>query len=366
MSWSHYNPVRVDFGAGALRRIASHVGSEGNVLLVTTEGFVRRGQAGAIADSLGTARTTVYSGVTPNPQLDELDQATARFSGLEPVAIVALGGGSALDAGKTLSVTLPSGESNPLDRRLRGGQPQAWQRAIPVIAIPTTSGTGAEVTPFATVWDDVHHRKHSVAGDLIFPAVAILDPELTLSLPPQETLHTALDAISHSLESLWNRNRTPLSESFSAQALRLAIDALPVVLANPADLQARARMQQASMLAGMAISQTRTAIAHSISYPLTSHFGVPHGLACSFTLPNIIDRYLAEQDEPNLAPLFMAARDLLRGLDLFSLLSRYASSAQIEALKGEMFQPGRADNYKGHIEDLDDFIQPDPRPRSVS
>jgi len=352
----HYNPVRIDAGAGGLARVAGHVPPWGDVLLVTTEGFVRRGQADEVRTVLGAERVHVYAEVTPNPELDALDLAKRRFADLQPSAIVALGGGSAIDAAKALSVILDSAQSAPLEHALRQGAGQAWDKAIPVVAIPTTSGTGAEVTPFATVWDSVHHRKHSIAGDAVFPAVAILDPELALSLPEKETLHTALDAISHAMESLWNRNRTSVSEVFAAQALALAVDALPRVLGEPGNLSARSAMQQASLLAGLAISQTRTAIAHAISYPLTSHYGIPHGLACSFTLPNILSEYLQQNEELRFRSLLTAAGGLLEGLDLRVRVAEYATVAQIDALRSEMFQPGRADNYVG-VPDLDRFLR---------
>ncbi|KIQ97621.1 phosphonoacetaldehyde reductase [Lysobacter sp. A03] len=360
MSWHHFNPVQIEFGVGSFARLAElDALATGQVLLVTTEGFVRRGQAGEIVRVLGADRVAVYDGVTPNPEIDDLDAAVREWRPHMPATILALGGGSAIDAAKALAVALPNGVVDPLDTLLRRGQVFKRNATLPVVAIPTTSGTGSEVTPFATVWDGREHRKHSIAGSDVYPRVAVVDPELTLSLPPQETLYTALDAISHALESLWNRNRTPLSESFATRALSGAVVALPAVLARPQDLEARVSMQQASLLAGMAISQTRTAIAHSISYALTSHFGVPHGLACSFTLPNIIAKYLDERNEdPVLASLMRDVRLMLVGLELDSRLQQYASLAQIESLKGEMVQPGRADNYVGRIDNLEDFIRP--------
>lgn len=350
--WTFHNPVRIDAGPGALTRVVRHVPQEGSVLLVTTAGFVRRGVAQRLIDTLGAARVRLFAKVTPNPGLDELDEAVAAFAGQRFAAVVALGGGSVMDAAKALSVGLCCGFERPFDRVLRQASGHQWAERLPVVAIPTTSGTGAEVTPFATVWDHTARKKHSVTGELVFPQAAVLDPELTLSLPPEETLYTALDAISHALESLWNKRRTALSEAFATQALRLSIDALPEVLARPDDLAARTRMQQASVLAGLAISQTRTAIAHSISYPLTSHHGVPHGLACSFTLARLIRRELTQHPAGHLAEVFTRAAELLDGLDLDGHLARYVDPAGVQALLGDMYTPGRADNYTGHISDL--------------
>lgn len=352
--WSFHNPVRIDADGGGLSRLSRHVPEDGSILLVTTQGFVQRGQVDEICALLGKDRMRVYAGVTPNPELDDLEAAARELAGLMPAAVVALGGGSALDAAKVLSVTLGQGEGL-LTKAFRRGQVPVWMRSAPLIAIPTTAGTGSEVTPFATVWDGNFHRKHSVAGDAVYPVVALLEPSLTLSLPEHETLHSGLDTISHALESLWNRHRSPVSELFSAQALRLALWALPAALASPADMYARTAMQQASALAGMAISQTRTAIAHAISYPLTSHFGVPHGLACSFTLPKILAGYLEENEEPVLRPLLQEVRVMLEGFGLRGRVADYADAEAIDAVRGEMFQPGRADNFVGNA-DLDSFL----------
>jgi phosphonate metabolism-associated iron-containing alcohol dehydrogenase len=357
LNWGAHNPVRIVAAPGLLARVAEFVPVTGPVLLVTTQGFVKRGVVDKVANALGSGRLRVYDEVTPNPELDALDNAAARLVGVDYGAIVALGGGSAIDAAKALSVAIPSGAERSLHQAFRASAKHDWSSHIPVVAIPTTSGTGSEVTPFATVWDTRFHKKYSVAGPRAFPQVALLDPELTLSLPAQETLYTALDAISHALESLWNKGRTPVSVAYAVHALTLAINALPRVLAEPGDLNARAHMQEASTLAGLAISQTRTAIAHSISYPLTSHYGVPHGLACSFTLPHIISLYLKQNPGSPFTVQMREVQSLLEGLDLFAHLTRYATAEQIGALKPEMFHPERAGNFEGTVEDLDALIQ---------
>ena len=343
--------MRVVGGAGSSRSVGSLVPADGRVLLVTTPGATRRGTTHAIVEQLGAARVTVHDRVTPNPSLDDLDDATERLHGTAAQAIVAVGGGSALDSAKVLSVTLERGVERPLERALRGGERQAWASAVPVVAVPTTSGTGAEVTPFATVWDTATHRKHSVAGEALHPAVAVLDPELTLSLPAEETLVSGLDAISHALESLWNRNRTAVSVAYARQALALAGTALAAVRGDPSDLTERARMQEAALLAGLAISQTRTAIAHSVSYPLTARFGVPHGLACSFTLAELLKPNLDALVELTGDPHVMEAiLELLGSLRLGERVRRYASLEGILAWESEMRTPERLSNFSGRLD----------------
>ena len=343
--WSHVNPVRITVGPGGVQQLPG-LTETGRILLVTTPGFTRRGLTASVLELLGVNRVVVHDAVTPNPELDVMDDATAAYHDAGFSGIVALGGGSVLDAAKTLAATLPSGLPRPLHQALREGVAHHWDRRLPVVAIPTTSGTGAEVTPFATVWDKDSHKKYSLTGEFMFPTHALLDPDLTLSLPPEETLYTALDAISHALESLWNKNRTPLSTAYAIQSLALAVDSLPTVLATPKSRGARAAMQQASMLAGLAISQTRTAIAHSMSYPLTTHFGVPHGLACSFTLPALLaenlERLAVNQHQRR---LLEEVYSLLRELKLTDNLKRYASPTEVMSLQSEMRVQGRAENF---------------------
>lgn len=346
--WEHFNPVRVIAGAGALAELPRLLPPLGDILLVTTAGFTRRGTTTRIRTLLDRPEQelVVYDAVTPNPTLDGLDATAHQLRGKKPVAIVALGGGSALDAGKVLAAILDAQDPRPLHRAFRDGDAREWRACIPVVAVPTTAGTGAEITPFATVWDPTTGRKFSIDGDGVFPAACVLDPELTLSLGPDDTLYPGLDTISHALESLWNRRATPISRAFALHALRLAVRHLPVVLTDGHDLCARAGMQHASLLAAQAITRTRTALAHSISYPLTLECGVPHGLACSFTLPALLRQHgatLADDDAE--AMLFRSAHALLAGLDLPMHIGRYATPEQVLALLPRMLTPGRADNF---------------------
>jgi phosphonate metabolism-associated iron-containing alcohol dehydrogenase len=264
-----------------------------------------------------------------------------------------------MDAAKILGVTLSSNLNRPLNQIFRNGRQNIWASRLPVVCAPTTSGTGAEVTPFATAWDLSDNKKRSVAGDEIYPTIALLDAELTVSLPRDETLYTALDAISHALESLWNKNRTPTSEAFAIQSLALAVETLPLVLREPGNLEKRSQMQQASMLAGLAISQTRTAIAHSISYPLTIHFGVPHGLACSFTLRELLNRNLEKIATSTYEKsILIQVLNLLKSLNLAKRVCEYVSLEGVLDLKDEMWAGGRADNFTGEIyQGLDELLK---------
>lgn len=343
-TWSHHNPVRINAGVGVLRRLPEMI-ADGPVLLVTTPGFTRRGMTDKIKEQLNTDRVIIYDRVTPNPELDALDQAASQLKDREITNIVALGGGSVLDTGKTLALTLLSGLPKPLNHVLRQGRAHGWKNRIPVIAIPTTAGTGAEVTPFATVWDKSSCKKYSLTGEIVYPTHALLDPELTLSLPRNETLYSALDAISHALESLWNRNRTPVSEACALQALKLANEALPALLEKPDVLEQRASMQNASLMAGLAISQTRTAIAHAISYPLTSRYGVPHGLACGFSLVEIWKYCRLTIGGVMDSDIVRQTMELLGRLDLVGDLKKHPGAMDALTIAHEMLVKERVDNF---------------------
>lgn len=343
--WNHCNPVKVVSGVDITNRLDEYC-DKGNLLFITSAGFTNRGITERVVGVFRGETVKIVDTITPNPQLDDLDNLIEELGQTKFSGIVALGGGSVLDAAKAIAVTYGCGINRPLAALFRGGEKYALARSLPLIAIPTTSGTGSEVTPFATVWDCETHKKHSLSGPAVYPDYALLDPALTCTLPRGETLSTSLDAISHALESLWNNNRTPVSRAFATRALRLANTALPKIREAPHSIEYRATMQEASLLAGLAISQTRTAIAHSISYPLTSWHGVPHGLACSFTLPAIIDLVLPlgwlSNDEIDVVH---ETKEMLQQIGMSEEIQNYLTLTDAENLIHEMYLPDRAGNF---------------------
>lgn len=354
LSWTYFNPVRVVFKPGALNELSDLVDAP-SIALVTSRGFRRRGVVAAIEQALGNRLVATLDDVQPNPDLDDLETQGEFLRSMVPELLVAVGGGSTIDTAKVLARLLREPEGTALKTMIRDGLPPI-SSALPVVAIPTTSGTGAEVTPFGTVWDHEHKKKYSVGGPDLFPRIAILDPELTLQLPGEVTVSSGLDAVSHALESAWNRNATHLTLGLATKSLQLSMRALPAVRENPGDSAARALMMQASTLAGLAISQSRTALAHSISYPLTSNFGLPHGFACSFTLPALL-KFNSAFDDGRLVDLarrldYESIDHLAAGLlDMFQRLEvgRYLATYlpdrdSVLALSSQMFAPGRAEN----------------------
>lgn len=343
-SWTHFNPVRIV--CEPLESLAKYARGE-HILLVTTPGFIKRGVVDRVKQILGGQKVSVWDGVKPNPDLMDLDEATKQLKALRPDCIVGLGGGSALDAAKVLATTLAHVDGLSLIEVFRYGKSSTWNKRLGLIAIPTTAGTGSEVTPFATVWDHQEKKKHSLTGDFVFPDVALLDATLTLTLGYEDTLYPALDTVSHALESIWNINKNPITLGYAYESLKIISNALPQIKIIQNSLQLRRDLQSASVLGGLAISQTKTAIAHALSYPLTLHYGVPHGLACSFTLPALLTKYIdshVEKKEHNIQAL-MLIKQKLEKLDLGREMGKYINTEDLINLMSAQPLNSRLKNY---------------------
>ena len=284
--WVYRNPVTIVFGAGSLAELPRLLAGRRHAL-VTYPDAMFESLRERLA-TLGAAPVMVIDDVAPNPDTILLAAQAERFARAVPApeVIVALGGGSVIDTAKVLAVA--GGDFAAVARYLETGQGSETLGTMPIIAVPTTAGTGSEVTSWSTVWDVAAGKKHSLALPGLYPEVALIDPELMLEKPRALTIATGLDALSHALESLWNRNANPISMTFAVSAAREILAVLPVLADDLGNLELRSRMARAALFAGLAFSNTKTAIAHSISYPITLRHDVPHGIACSFTLPRIM------------------------------------------------------------------------------
>jgi phosphonate metabolism-associated iron-containing alcohol dehydrogenase len=293
MNPSYHNPVAITFGAGMLERLPQVIGGRKAVLVTfpEAEGF---GLTGRVRKLLGDRLVAVEPDTVPNPDVASLAGMYERFWREHAAAdvVLGIGGGSALDTAKALMVGTPSGQFSELVQLLATGKPFTPARVKPLVTVPTTAGTGSEVTPWATVWDRTPGvmKKYSLHLKETWPEAAIVDPELVLSLPAGPTLAAGLDALSHALESIWNVNSNPISDTHAVAAAREVIAALPLLMKDLRNADLRARMSLAALKAGLAFSNTKTALAHSISYDMTLHHGLPHGIACSFTLPMVLGR----------------------------------------------------------------------------
>ncbi len=351
-TWEYENPVRIVFGRGKLNDLPGL--ADGRTLIVATEGMTRRGVTARVAGLLSAGGTLTYDEVTSNPTVDRVEDAIDRLRGETVDTIVAVGGGSSIDVGKVLSLALADKQIDL--RNFLSGPDAPDVQPLKLIAIPTTAGTGSEVTPFATLWDADSHRKLSLATPRLHPSVALLDADLTLTLPWEATLSPGLDAYAQCFEAIWNRNATPITTSLALRGLDLVPPALRQLHSNLASVPARSDMLEAALLSGLAIAHTRTALAHSMSYPITAHLGLPHGLACALVLPAVLKFNLEADDGrledaatrlgfSNADALVPFVINLLRELGANAAIRDFMPDASVlPALAPEMLTPGRADN----------------------
>jgi phosphonate metabolism-associated iron-containing alcohol dehydrogenase len=312
--WQYWNPVQIIFGTSAFGELKHKIAGR-PYCLVTYPDESFSSHVEQIAVSAGEP-TCLIRNVEPNPNYASLSAACGEFgrSQPRPQVIVALGGGSAIDTAKVLAA---AGDDFSRVRNHVEGREPFDLLAYPLIAVPTTSGTGSEVTCWATVWDTASKKKYSLARKELYPECAVVDPRLTIGLSRNLTVSTGLDALSHALESIWNINANPVSTRHAIFAAREVVACLPELAHNLSDIGLRARMANASLSAGLAFSNTKTALAHSLSYHLTLHHGVPHGIACSFSLPSVMRSVVGVSSDCDDALRLVFGPDLSRGaLDL--------------------------------------------------
>lgn len=293
MSFTYYNPVRIDFGLDSLDNLSRHIGDR-KALLITSQGFVKRKLVEQIQEKVNSI-VHVVSDIKPNPEIQDLKRIYESLQHIDFDVIIAIGGGSVIDSAKVFSVWNESKSFQFVDEIIRNKREKNGYKLKPIIAIPTTAGTGSELTPWATVWDMEEKKKYSLHLPDLFPEVAICDPKLTLTVPKDITIQTGLDTLSHALESIWNKNTNPITIQFAIASAKEIIETLPALSNDLTNIDLREKIMLACVNAGKAFSNTATATAHAISYYITAHKGVPHGIACSFTLPNIVDTLIGKE-----------------------------------------------------------------------
>jgi len=292
-SFDFLPPTRVVFGVGSVDRLgelALELGGN-RVLVVTDPGLEAAGHPQRAVASLQTAglQTTVFDQVEENPTTRHVSQGTTFAQKHNIDFLVAVGGGSAMDCAKGINFLLTNGGSMA-DYR---GYGKATEPMLPSISIPTTAGTGSESQSYALIADDETHMKMACGDRKVAFRAAILDPEVTVSQPPNVTAITGIDALSHAVESFVTTKRNLLSQSFAHAAWRLLESNLETVLRDPTNLEARGAMQLGANFAGTAIENSMLGACHACANPLTAHYGLTHGLAIGIMLPHVI-RFNAE------------------------------------------------------------------------
>jgi alcohol dehydrogenase class IV len=298
--FTYGTPAEVIFGNGTARTAGERVAALGarTVLFVADRGVRHAGLAQPVEDSLRRAEIEweTFDGVTGEPTDRSVQDAVDRVRALRPDAIVAMGGGSAMDTAKAAAVVAASGGSI-LEYLNRQRTPQ--QSGVPVVAIPTTSGTGAEVTPISVIIDVERQLKGGISGPLLMPRLAICDPELTLGLPPTVTANSGIDALTHCVECYANTNFSPYAKLLALEGVRVIGRSLRQAVVHGGDLAARWQMMWGANLGGLCIAKGGTGDVHAFAGPVSGMFGIPHGRAnaillprvMAFSLPGAIDAY---------------------------------------------------------------------------
>ena len=277
---NHYNPTEIIFGEKSLERlpeVAKRFKFKKVFLVTGRNSSDSSGLTNKVADYIGELQQ--YK-VNPNPTTFDIEQGISIIEKGMPYLFIGLGGGSAIDTAKAISVLSKNKGlvANYQDKKL-----QIKNRGHPLIAIPTTAGTGSEVTPYSSLMK-ADKTKASIAHNFLYPNVAIIDPELTYNSPKEVIACSGMDALCQAIESFWSVNATEESKEYSGEAIHLALDNLTSAVNNP-NLENRTAMLKSSHLAGKAISIAKTTAAHSLSYPFTSYHDISHGHAVMLTLP---------------------------------------------------------------------------------
>jgi alcohol dehydrogenase class IV len=283
-------PVRVIFGAGRVAELRAAIPAPlRRILIVTDPGLAKDGSAlRAVGQALDGRAWEVFDEVDENPTLEPVERGAAQARAFGAEAVVGLGGGSPMDAAK--GIALLGTNDGTLAEYLDGRRPE--RPPLPIIAVPTTSGTGSEVTPYAVFTDVEALTKRALSDPGLFPVLSVIDPALTYSMPEALVVSTGLDALTHAVEAYLSTEAFPVNDRIALEAIETVLAFLPA--ARRRDRPAMDAMAYASMLGGIAITHASTILPHIMGYPLTVFHRVPHGLASAVLLPEFL-RYLGRQ-----------------------------------------------------------------------
>jgi alcohol dehydrogenase class IV len=279
-SFDWHLPTRIVFGRGRTAELETRLDPAHRRILVVTDKTIAGGTEilGKILKILGERETAVFDDVEENPTFENVESGSRFARVFNPDLVLGLGGGSAMDAAK--GIALKARNRGPLSRFLRGEPLE--EDPLPGAGIPTTSGTGSEVTPYAVFTDFENQTKSAISHPKLFPEVAIIDPELTYSMPSAVVLNTGLDVLAHAAEAYLSTLSFPVNDTLALHALETALTRLPgAVRKNTDDMD---QMAFAATMAGIAITNASTILPHVAGYPLTVFHGVPHGRASAIML----------------------------------------------------------------------------------
>ncbi len=287
LSFLHYSPTKVVFGARSLAELPSELDAlkVARVLVVTDRVLADKTDlVERVKKALGRRLAGVFSDVTPDSSVGLVDRGAASAKELGADGIVSIGGGSSIDTAKGIAIVHTLGGSLRDHQGFQG----LSAPTTPHVAIPTTAGTGSEVTKAAVIKDETAHQKLIFGDFFIYPKVAILDPELTLTMPASITAGTGLDALTHAIEALHAMQAEPVADALALHAIRLIARHLPAVVKTPGSIADRGQMLLAATMAGIAFDNAQVGLVHAIAHTVGARHGVHHGTANAIALPHVM------------------------------------------------------------------------------
>ena len=350
--------VNIRFGAGSLAQLPELVASlnKKKVFIVTDPGVAAAGVLAKVQTILASAgiETASYNDIKPNPTTTLIDTAAKAGVTFGADCIVALGGGSSLDSSKGIALVVanPTFSSAKFNYSITPDRP-----ALPIIAIPTTSGTGSETNNWGVIDDPIRQCKFYVGDASTTPVAAILDPELTVGLPPRPTAGTGIDALTHAIESLTSRGSTPVSAAYAHEAIKLISKALPIAVKEGTNVDARGDMLMGAHLAGLALTLSGLGLVHGIAHSVSAHVGAAHGEALATVLPEVMEFNSREVSEiyatvgndmgvsANSATAIEAVRELSDSINIRNSLSHYGVKQE---MIGDIAKTVLADSVTGN------------------
>lgn len=362
MNISPFNhKTKIIFGNGKRKFINSVIKSNKKILLICS----KRGKKEIYRDKnfsfINKNNISLLDGITPNPTIIQIEKIIKKIKNKKFDFIIGIGGGSTIDTAKAIKLFLSIKKKYSIKKVIKNINTLEKKLKCKLIAIPTTSGTGSEVTCYSTVWDSKKKKKLSLNNNFLYPDYAVVDPELTYGLNINQTIYTGLDSLNQAFESVWNKNSNKITQKYAAKSITNSIPALIKIKTDFNNKRLRSMLSKSSLQAGICISKTRTCICHSISYPLTAHYGVPHGLACAFSMLEVL-KYVLKKDKYYFKKIFVNSRYRSKKLflkeikELFKVLkikkrikSYNVTFRKIIPLLSEMYTPERADNFPFEI-----------------
>ncbi len=350
---SYYNPVKIIQTGNWLHELNKNI-QEFNIsypIIITTPGNRERLKLDSIFNS-----DSIFSDIGSNPNFEDCTRVINFCQKNTYDGVIAIGGGSAMDLAKVVMAYLCLDKTDINDLI---NYKNEFPIVIPSIFLPTTHGTASEVTMWGTIWNEKEEKKYSISHYSLYPTVAILDGNLTLSLPLNISIMTTMDALSHSFEAIWNKRANKKSTDYAISAISTILNKAHLLKGNSNDISLRNELLYASTTAGLAFSNTATAAAHSISYPLTLKYNIPHGIASSITLLPLLDRNsklissplkrICDNNGIDLETLKEIIRNIPKNIIRFSLIDWGIPEKDLQNIADASFTKGRMEN---NIRDL--------------